>query len=691
MDSKGMRKTCKRPCSSRSASQFQEPVIHHVYQGQSIQQKIDCMNSGDVCIVHQGTYRDPIKITTRNITIKAAEFPRGGGVETIKLSIPADAKAQAAVLFSLCQYSLIQGITIQNDGGFGIVISKCSPEVTDCTITGSSGGVKISKNNEYSQLYPIISNCTLHHCQRGPGVHLQDAKAIIENNEIHHNNDAGIAYSGLSNPWISNNTLHSGNGAGIAIQNTATGVIRDNTIYNNDCAGIMVENGSHPIIWKNTLRKGKAEGIRADSGSKGVFDSNILSDHASCEVMLSSGCTSMLTNNSFRDCSDSAVIIDKSSPYISKNSFYNINASCITITGNGTPSITSNTFSISSQPAITVGEHCNGSIENNTFVVYPSPVSSPAICKKRGTFVKVHDNVVKHAENGDSPFDVSLQLPECVEDDTESDGDDANELAAEFPPTARRHSAFAERISAMSNKRNSTKSTSPADPPLQRSPHPDSDHNDIAAGSGGAAVIMRKHFEFPPSGDDSPTAISDIHLSTIDTPSLPVTPVHDDDHSQHSDKRVSIVEDDPPIAVNGKNRPLEKLPSKVKAKSVAKVVKKSNSATSTPSSDPKVPPKKKRESATVAGSYSWVDKTALKVLRSGSTGKVARRRSTSRENVARPFNSKPASERSVADLSEVELKAELEAVRKLLTVEEQRQELQLLRNWLGSSRIKYRR
>ena len=674
MDSRGMKKTCKRPsASSRSVSQFQEPETHHVHLGQSIQQKLESMSSGDVCIIHEGLYKESIKITTRNITIKA-EVNAKGERDTVLLHSSAELRSPATVIFNLCQNSCLEGIQVRNDSGVGIAVSKCSPEIKNCTITGATGGIKISKNNEYAQIYPVIESCRIHHCMRGPGITLQDAKAIIENNEIHHNNDAGIAYSGLSNPWINSNTIYNGNGAGLAIQGAATGIIRDNTIYNNVCAGIVVEGGSHPVIWKNHLRKGNAEGIKIDSGSKGMIHSNDLTDHASCEMMLASGCTSLVVNNSFHNCVESAIVIDKSSPVITGNSFHDIDSSCITITGNGTPSISTNTFSITSQPAITVGEHCNGSVEHNTFVNYPAEIPSPAICTKRGTFIRVHDNIVKQSDGKESPFDTSLQLPDPTEDDSVSDDDivevDSNQ---DFPP-ARRPSTFTERLNAISNKKNANVRPIVVDC-NQRIPHRDtetspSDHNDIAAGSAGAAVLMRKHFEFPiNSGEDnspSPTTISDIHLGVLDTPSLPVSPVHEDEtrpqsclrtnsNNHQTEKRVSLAGEDSSSRINGKNHLLEKLPTTGK-------IAKENSQLGTPtivSVDNKVGKKKRHQSAPIV-STDWVDQTALRVLRASSTDKTTSRRDSDRETPTRSFISKPRSERSVSELSEIELTAELE-------------------------------
>eukprot|EP01063_Lacrimia_lanifica_P024395 TRINITY_DN32315_c0_g1_i1.p1 TRINITY_DN32315_c0_g1~~TRINITY_DN32315_c0_g1_i1.p1 ORF type:complete len:808 (+),score=204.04 TRINITY_DN32315_c0_g1_i1:158-2581(+) len=537
-----LERICRRPvvAGRHSVQMLAPPTMHEVRPGDSLQARLDAAAAGDEVVLHEGVYEAAVTVKARNLHIRAAD----GAAVTIHAT--AELNAAAAVTFMLCNLCVFENIAVRNDVGVGVLITRAVPSLLQCVIVGVAGGVRITANHENPKMCPTIARCTIQKSARGCGIALEDAKAIVERNVITGNADAGILYSGQSNPWISGNTIRGGKGAGIAVQASASGVITENTIEANECAGVVVEASAQPVLWRNRVANGGAEGVRLEPHAKGLYDENVFVHNAACDMLIGNAADAFIYKTAFRGGSV-ALLCDGGSPIVAACTFRSYAAACITATGGGAPVLKGNVFSLSPhQHAVALGEHCAGEVDGNSFRrPRGGAAAAAAISCKHGCAARVYGNTTVFVEGGEErarPFDVvdglASQDPEVVlwlgtyADHTMHGkayagivGTHAATANADDPEPElrRRKSSFADRLLSLSSQGSASFRRRSADV-LGALQH-------TASGSGGAAAasLIAPRSAATSRASTPETITAGIAVVAVDTP--PDSPIARPEHS----------------------------------------------------------------------------------------------------------------------------------------------------------------
>eukprot|EP00756_Hemistasia_phaeocysticola_P062755 Hpha_TRINITY_DN6198_c0_g1::TRINITY_DN6198_c0_g1_i1::g.164889::m.164889/K10297/FBXO11; F-box protein 11 len=452
----------KRPRGLTRSRRYGAPAVFNVTQGQELQQAIDAASAGDEIVVHTGVYTQPCVIRQADLVLRAAP----GAV--VKLHCGVAVKAAACITVTAPNWVKIEGVSLRNDVGYGLIIQRSATEVVKCDISGAQGGVLVTRNYDNRTLLPVIRNCTIHGSHKGPGITVKDAHAVLENCEIYANADAGCLATGASSPYLENNTFRDGRGAGVVLAGGCRGVLKTNTVERNTCAGVLVTGGSEPVLLRNTITDNGAAGVRLESGSKGRIEGCVLKGNSGCGIAVLGQSEPTIKLNAFRGGGGRdavGVVADASSPEILQCTFHSIPGVSIQLCSGGRPLVQGNYFTLqsASKPAVVVGANSSGVIFSNTVALPISALRSgvsPEIVQaaaSRGPPPEVAGTVF--LPRNDRPFDVFECCPEGLKahvtsaQDSDSDDADASILHLDqgtaSPPLRRRQSSIAMRIAAM--------------------------------------------------------------------------------------------------------------------------------------------------------------------------------------------------------------------------------------------------
>jgi len=119
---------------------------------------------------------------------------------------------------------------------------------------------------------PSLRKNRIHHCdQVGIGL-AEDAKGLIEDNELCICG-VGIEITGRSVPFVKKNRIYDV-GEGITVSDGAGAKIDENRINSIGTCGISVSTGGHPKCWGNQIYNSRGTGITVRDNGEGVFDGN---------------------------------------------------------------------------------------------------------------------------------------------------------------------------------------------------------------------------------------------------------------------------------------------------------------------------------------------------------------------------------------------------------------------------------
>ncbi len=238
----------------------------------TIQAAINKLQAGDTIDVRAGTYIERLHIQKPGtidapILITAHEGEQAI-IDGANLTIPAEA---GLVAIQQSQYVTLNGLTVRNAGGRGLVIDRFSHiSVRGCTIESClAGGIQATQGESL-----LIEKCVIHDCARrflayGPGrlnvalLVKQVNGAAIRENQVYENSDHGIFVGvGCRKVEVQNNTCYDNRNSQIHIQSAVDVAVDSNLCYHTGNEKFMGLDGRRsPGITKSDLRRYESRGI----------------------------------------------------------------------------------------------------------------------------------------------------------------------------------------------------------------------------------------------------------------------------------------------------------------------------------------------------------------------------------------------------------------------------------------------
>jgi Cdc6-like AAA superfamily ATPase len=232
---------------------YREPVA---VRGRSL--TITAAGEGEVVIDATGAYSSAVAsqggdVTLRGLTLKSGEYAAvsaiGGRLTMADCEVHAGYAAGVSVTdgaqVHATKVTIVagqHGFVIEDAGG---VIDTC--EVRDVT----DDGVIVRLGAD-----PVLRNCTITRCgYRGVYVY-QGGRPTIERCEISRASDAGISVAHNSAPTITSSWVHDTQGYGITFGPGCGGSVVDTRVEQTATPGVRVEAGAHPDVREAPLSGG---------------------------------------------------------------------------------------------------------------------------------------------------------------------------------------------------------------------------------------------------------------------------------------------------------------------------------------------------------------------------------------------------------------------------------------------------
>ncbi len=231
-------------------------TIHVPKDHKTIQAAIDAAAKGDTVLVQQGTYTQSIRLK-EGITVKSAGDDSNGNIglkraeDTIIDGGGAGAKGPSVMM---AEGSTLDGFTVTKVGVFDQKEYEKHYATQGENLPDEKGAVGVGKN------FPALAIPTV--------------TAVVKNNLVHDNGQAGIGCMGKGNAsLISKNVVFRNMGGGIGISDGATPTVQGNRCYNNLRSGIGNRNSAALIVANECFDNVRA-GIGMREGAKPIIRGN---------------------------------------------------------------------------------------------------------------------------------------------------------------------------------------------------------------------------------------------------------------------------------------------------------------------------------------------------------------------------------------------------------------------------------
>src|SRR3989304_4596304 len=215
----------------------------------TIQAAIDAAADGDTIVVSAGTYKETLRILSKDITLQ--------GEDKESTTINGKYTDKVSVIYISGGKVHISGFTIKNGDRDGVHLL----ESEGCIITNNI----IKDNNSYGIGCYDNSGLTitgnLVEANGEEGLLIVHSSCSITNNTIKKNGDSGIQCQDSSDVTVTDNSIAVNSGPGLAFFSFFSGSLTGNTLMDNAGGGILLIDVSNVKISENYFKGNKEDGI----------------------------------------------------------------------------------------------------------------------------------------------------------------------------------------------------------------------------------------------------------------------------------------------------------------------------------------------------------------------------------------------------------------------------------------------
>lgn len=245
------------------------------------------------------------------------------------------------------------GLTISNDVHIGdtthVAVHGCTfCDVRSAAIIFGEDTIGLVEKNTFHRCgyaalvlkgnsNPKIVMNTITDCSQ-MGIMCDDAKGVIESNEIAHNQESGVVLKGSRiRTLLLKNTI-SENQMGIICADNCQPSIYENYICANQKAGIIVKGGAYPAVKRNTISDGQEAGIYVLEYGKGLFSENHILNNGNAGVLVTTHGDPVVVQNSIQGndegvwvCNDGAGTFSRNVLNSNRNGSKDIEKCCLVV------------------------------------------------------------------------------------------------------------------------------------------------------------------------------------------------------------------------------------------------------------------------------------------------------------------------------------------------------------------------
>lgn len=328
--------------------------------GDAIKQAV----AGSIIQVRPGLYRESL------ILDKPLEIVGDGQIDDVVI------EAEQTVLMFDAQYGRVANLSIRQveRAAFfaddAVVILSGRLEMERCDISNIEGqGIEIR-----GEANPRIRWCKVHDCGYWGITFRNNARGVLEDNEVCSNSSANVYISDFAGPTIRRNRIYGSDAYGIQIYKQGTGLVEDNDIFLNRSDGLDVdtgteEQGGNPLVRHNIIHENGGSGINITSKATARIVDNDIHQNGAEGIQIVDGAKSEVYSNQIHQNKGGGIFVArKGSGSIARNDIFENTLSGILIAEGGNPDISNNRIHDGRQGGICIYKKGKATISGNEIV-----------------------------------------------------------------------------------------------------------------------------------------------------------------------------------------------------------------------------------------------------------------------------------------------------------------------------------
>jgi parallel beta-helix repeat protein len=258
----------------------------------------------------------------------------------------------------------LSGIGEQNGKSFFAVdIPRGELILENCDIISDSLSC-VAIHGAYAN--PLIRNCRIHDGADSGFYIFDNARGRIEESDVYHNKNVGVAITGGANPTIKNCRIFEGASGGVVVwQNGAAGEIENCEIFGHRLANVAVSDSANPTFLSCKIFGGLDSGVMVHQNGYGKFEDCAVHDNRKAEFVVIEKSNSVLRRCAIYNGTDSGIFVDKEArALIESCNIYDNSEAGIAIRGASVVAVRQCNIHRNGVVAVSVKQRSAASVEN---------------------------------------------------------------------------------------------------------------------------------------------------------------------------------------------------------------------------------------------------------------------------------------------------------------------------------------